>query len=271
MDLTRKAAVASVGLIGARAISTWGGNQIGRFFPTVGNSRWAPTAIAALTTGVLWWAGGQNWTPSIWRRNRELVALGAGLHFVEEVLGILLPMVGLGPGRGGVLGEAIYGSSMGGLGGVGGTCAHGQALGGCQYGCAWPNGGVCPTPFSPAGFPAVTAAPVVMSNGQVVASNGQVVSQVAGDLAGCQYGCAWPAPGPCPVPQPGVFPTQFPTQVVVGPNGVPVATTVAGMGVAGDMALRKAGDAARDPYVANLLVQRAGQVQATLDSVGIGR
>lgn len=272
IDLTKKAAVASIGLIGARALSSWGSTQLSRMAPSVGSSRWAPPAISAATTGLLWWAGGQSWTPGAWRSNRELIALGAALHFVEDILGIVLPMVGMGPGKGGVLGEAIYGSSMGGLGASnGGICQHGAGLGTCQYGCAWPvSTSPCPLP-SPY-FP----------GGTVAAPGGALpAAPMAGldGLGGCQYGCGYPvSTSPCPTPSP-----YFPGAGVqaMPPGAVPPGTSAAAgaaaqqaarnAGVAGDLALRKAGGAANDPFVANLLVQRAQQLQGTLDSVGLGQ
>ena len=67
------------------------------------------------------------------------------------------------------------------------------------------------------------------------------------------------------------------TQWTYGPNGQPVpvptapATAAAAVaGLAGELALKKSGAAANDPFVANILMQRAQETQRTLDSVGLG-
>jgi len=249
LDLVKKAGVASVGLVGARALSLSAGKMVEKFTPSVSSSKYAASLVAAGTAGVLWWAGGQGWTPGIWRRNRELIALGAGLHFVEEVLGILLPMLGVTPGKYGVLGEAVYGSGVGG------------ALGGCQYGCQWPDG-TSPCPVGPYALPqTVVAAPGTQT---------QVLAPTPAALSGCQYGCQWPAgTSACP-PQPGYYPPSIPESGGVHPNNLtPNQGVLAGL--AGEIAIRKAGDAARDPFVANLLVQRAAPSQELMNSVGIGQ
>jgi hypothetical protein len=271
VDLTKKAAIASIGLIGARALSSWGTTQLAKAAPSISASKWAPPVVSAITTGALWWAGGQNWTPSAWRSNRELIALGAALHFVEDVLGIVLPMVGLGPGKGGVLGNAIYGSPMAGLGGL---CDHGAGLGTCQYGCAWPTS-TSPCPLPSPYFPGSALPPAVTppAPGALAPTGTAGLGGTCGHGAGlgtCQYGCAWPtSTSPCPLPSP-YFPGTMPAPGVTA-SGTAVAPAAAGArGVAGDMALKKAGAAANDPFVASLLIQRAQQLQGTLDSVGIG-
>jgi hypothetical protein len=278
LDLSKKAAVASIGLIGARALSSWGSQQLSRMAPSIGASKWAPPLISAATTGALWWAGGQSWTPSVWRSNRELIALGAALHFVEDVLGILLPMVGLGPGRGGVLGNAIYGSPLGGTAGLGasGVCAHGAGLGTCQYGCAWPVG------TSPCGMPnplmpnmvAGPAAALPPGTATTMAGLGSSCEHGNG-LGTCQYGCAWPVnQSPCPGPSPyfpnGGGPANMAAPTTSAAAGAAQQSAAASAGIAGELALKKAGAAANDPFVASLLVQRAQALQGTLDSVGLG-
>jgi len=255
--------VAAFGLILGRVGSTTVSGLMNRMMPgSPMLARWSGVITAGVSSWAIYAIGNQRWAPGVWKRNRDLLALGAGLHVVEEVLGIVL--AAMRPSLPAWLSTALYGDGLGG---------QANGLGVCQTGCDFPPGWLPPGPCAmPPGGQQLTPNVAGFDGGYGV-----------GGLGACQVGCQWPQGPNCVTPPGGSTWTGQPPMVVPPTPGASAPTpgatvpggglpgTLLGMGLAGDLALGKAGEAGRDPFIADLLVKKSNRAQQILDSVGMGQ
>lgn len=205
---------ASGGLIAGRVASEGLTALVAKFAPgSTTLQKWIGPGAAFASSALIWWAGGLGFVPATVKRNRGLIAIGAMMHFVEEIAAIFMPKI-ISPTSNSALSRALYGDQAG--GGVSG-------LGQCSVGC--PTCAGLPTTTQPCinatgmapngqqmvygyGFPAIP--------GAVGRLDDQASHSLGGGLGGCTVGCPTCA---------GIPTTQQPCINVVGmsPNSQQMA------------------------------------------------
>jgi hypothetical protein len=204
------------------------------------------------------------------REHRTLLAIGAGLAVIEEALAVILPRIGVGM-QGGLVGEALYGGSLGEMG----NCFTGA--------CPW-NGCGAPNEIEPqAQWAQQPMAGAQQQQGMGNCFTGACPWNGGPNCGGSGPQCCCP-PGSqvsAPMGPPSIPQVAAPANGGGGGNGggtppIPpgapsngggtASGPTMGFGLAGHIAVQRSG--IDDPVVQGILAGMTARAQSRLDQVG---
>lgn len=245
-EVLKPGAIAAVGLVGTRLLSQQVGKLTASIMPSSPTlAKWVPSAVSAVSAYGVWYVASKV---QALRPHRGFLAIGAGLAVVEELLAVVLPMVGLTAGQAGLagmLGNALYGTDNGlGFPCFTGTCPQGVSV-------PFPN-------------PPCTACPPGAGGQVTVDVNGNPVA-----MAGMGGGLGFPCfTGTCPQGVSVPFPNPPCTACPPNGGGIPVTVTGPnGKTMAANVAVAQSGFT--DPVAQQVLAGLTGKAQEILSGAGM--